>query len=113
MNTDTRKNLTTGMNPPDGGIGDNNLFSFNIVTLFIIMTVNSLVSYVGHFTPEVRRRLSSFSLYSVLLVMFSSVEMEHIHAVFPVTLALCCREALPTTHVVLNIFKSTWVGERS
>lgn len=64
------------------------------------MTVKSFVSYVGYITPEVRRRLSSFPLYSVLFVMFSSVEMENIHAVFPVTIALCCREALHRIHVV-------------
>lgn len=46
------KNLTIGINPSEGRIGDNNLLSCYVVTLFIIMVINYHVSYEGHFTPE-------------------------------------------------------------
>lgn len=85
------------------------------VTLFItIIIVNSLVSWERHFTFEVYRKVVFISIvFNSTYNVFMCGEGGLISAVFPAGLAPCCREGPQKTRLILNIFKSKQVGDRS
>lgn len=62
MYTYTEGNLTMGITLLESEIGDN-LFSFYIIILFIILVIlSSLVSYERYFTFEVYRKVAFISI---------------------------------------------------
>lgn len=99
MYTDTERNLTAGINLLESGTGDNNLFSFYVVTFFVtIIIVNSLVSYEGPFISEVHKKVvfTSIVLDSTYNV-FKCGEGGPMDALFPAGPAPCCAEG-PQRH---------------